>query len=166
MTKTAKPDFVAILQTLARHNVDFIVVGGVAATLQGASISTFDLDLVHSRKPENVGRLLKVLESIEAYYRTPGAENLKPTRSHLESNGHQLLITRVGQLDLLGIIGAGRGYDELLPETIEYKVAGVKIRVLDLAAVIKTKEETGRDKDKATLPVLRRTLEEKIKSGK
>lgn len=36
---------------LAGHGVDFIVVGGVAAVLGGAPISTFDLDIVHARDP-------------------------------------------------------------------------------------------------------------------
>jgi len=166
VAKTPKPDFIAILQALVRHYVDFIIVGGVAAAIQGATISTFDLDLVHSREPENITRLLEALDELEAHYRTPGAENLKPARSHLESSGHQLLMTRVGQLDLLGVIGSGSGYDELLPDTVEENVAGIKIHVLNLAAVIKTKEETGRDKDNATLALLRRTLEEKRKSGK
>ncbi len=40
-----KPDFLALLQTLAEHQVDFIVIGGVCAVLQGAPISTFDLHL-------------------------------------------------------------------------------------------------------------------------
>ena len=53
-----KPDFLAILQTLAKHQVDFIVVGGVGAVLQGAPISTFDLDVVHSRTSDNIDRLL------------------------------------------------------------------------------------------------------------
>lgn len=164
--KTAKPDFVEILRTLAHYKVDFIVVGGVAAVMQGAAMATFDLDVVHSRAPQNVERLLKALEVLEARYRTAGAETLKPSRSHLESEGHQLLITRAGHLDLLGVIGSGRGYNQLLPLTIEHEVAGVEVRMLSLEGVIKTKEETGRDKDKAMLPVLRRTLEEKKKLGK
>ena len=161
--KTPKTDFIEILRTLARHRVDFIVVGGIAAVIQGAAVATFDLDLVHSRKPENVERLLKALQDLEARYRTPGAENLKPSRSHLESEGHQLLMTRAGHLDLLGVIGSNRGYDGLLPRTIEQKVAGMKIRVLSLEAVIESKQELGHDKDKAMLPILRRTLEEKKK---
>jgi predicted nucleotidyltransferase len=166
VVKTPKPDFVAILRTLAEQGVEFIVVGGVAATVQGATISTFDLDLVHSRRPPNIKRLLKALELLQAHYRTPGREHLKPGRSHLESEGHQLLMTRSGQLDLLGVIGASRGYDELLPRAIELEVAGVKLRVLSLEAVIETKQEAGSEKDQAMLPVLRRTLEEKKKSGK
>ena len=75
-----KPDFLAILRTLARHRVEYIVVGGVAAVLQGAPISTFDLDLVHSRQPGNIVRLLKALETLEARYRTPGGPMRQPDR--------------------------------------------------------------------------------------
>lgn len=163
---TPRPDFVRILQILTRHEVEFIVVGGIAAAAQGATILTFDLDIVHSRKPENIGRLLAALDALEARYRTPGAGHLKPTRSHLESEGHQLLMTSAGPLDFLGVIGSGRGYEELLPRAVEMSVGGVMVRVLGLEAVIETKEETGRDKDKAMLPLLRRTLEEKRKSRK
>ena len=49
--KKPKPDFLAILQTLVVHRVDFVVVGGICAVLHGAPIATFDLDLVHSRHP-------------------------------------------------------------------------------------------------------------------
>jgi predicted nucleotidyltransferase len=166
VVKTPKTDFVKIIRTLARRQVDFIVVGGIAAVVQGAAMATFDLDLVHSREPANIERLLRALEDLEARYRAPGAEDRRPARSHLASEGHQLLTTRAGHLDLLGIIGSHRGYEELLPLSIEQEVAGVKVRVLSLAAVIQTKKETGRDKDRAMLPLLERTLEEKKRRDK
>jgi hypothetical protein len=62
-------------------------------------------------------------------------------------------------MDLLGQIDDGLGYDELLPDSIERSL-GHPIRVLGLAALIRSKERTGRDKDRAVLPILRRTLEE------
>jgi predicted nucleotidyltransferase len=164
--RTPKPDFVSILKVLAEHGVKFVVVGGVAATLQGATVSTFDLDLVQSRDSQNVERLLNALDDLQARYRTPGAEGKKPARSHLESKGHQLLMTRSGPLDLLGVIGSNRGYDELLPLSIELEVAGMKVRVLSLEAVIETKQEAGGEKDRAMLPILRRTLEEKKRREK
>jgi hypothetical protein len=82
----------------------------------------------------------------------------------LASSGHQLLATSAGLLDLLGTIGNDRGYDELLPHTVPMTVReGLQVRLLDLATLIAVKEETGRDKDQATLAILRRTLEEKGK---
>ena len=38
--------FLELLQSLVEGNVEFIVVGGVAAVLEGVPVSTFDLDIV------------------------------------------------------------------------------------------------------------------------
>jgi hypothetical protein len=46
--------------------VDFIVVGGLAALLNGASLVTFDVEIVHARDPENLVRLERALNSIGA----------------------------------------------------------------------------------------------------
>lgn len=73
-----------------------------------------------------------------------------------------MLLTRFGPLDLLGMIGAGRGYEDLLAQTVEMKVDdALRIRVLNLQTLIQTKEETGGEKDAAVLPILRQTLNEK-----
>jgi hypothetical protein len=155
-------DFLAVLTSLAKHEVEFIVVGGVAAVLQGAPVATFDLDVVHSRSPENVHKLLKALDDLGASYRTGASRELKPDVSHLSSSGHQLLMTRFGPLDLLGSIGKGHHYDELVNHATEVEAAlALQIRVLSLSWVIKTKEETGHEKDAAVLAILRRTLEER-----
>lgn len=163
--KRPTPDFLAILRTLSEHGVDFVVVGGVAGVLHGATITTFDLDVVHSREPDNLNRLLKALDALEARYRTPGAANRKPDRSHLSSDGHQLLLTDTGPLDLLGTIGEGHGFEDLIRQSVEMDAGeGWKVRVLDLPALIRIKQETAQEKDKAVLAVLRRTLEEKSKT--
>jgi len=159
MVKAAS-DFLAILRILSNHEVKFIIVGGVGAVLQGAPITTFDLDLVHSRDPTNVGRLIDALKDLEAYYRTHPHLRRAPDKTHLASPGHQLLMTRHGPLDILGAIGTGRSYEELSHHTIELEVSPeLRIRVLDLATIIQIKEELGGEKDLAVLPVLRRTLE-------
>jgi hypothetical protein len=160
-TKT-KIDFLEVLRVLIAHEIDFIVVGGLAASLQGAPITTFELPLVHSRDSENIERLLRALDSLEAFYRAQPDRRIKPTATHLASQGHQLLLTRFGPLDLLGMIGAGRGYEDLLAQTVEMKVDdALRIRVLNLQTLIQTKLETGGEKDAAVLPILRQTLKEK-----
>lgn len=162
MNETPKLDLLAILRTLVDHDVDFIVVGGVAATLAGTPMSTFDLDVVHSTDSANVERLLSALENLQAFYRSQPERKLKPEVSHLRSAGHQLLMTRFGPLDLLGNIGRNRRYADLLRNTVEVDVGGGNsVRALDLETIIETKQESARDKDLAVLPVLRRTLEEK-----
>jgi len=157
-----KPDFLLILKTLVEHEVDFIIVGGVCAVLHGAPIATFDLDLVHSRAPDNIVRLMAALEKLEAYYRDRGIQGIRPGVSHLSSPCHQLLMTKAGPLDLLGAIGSGRDYAGLLGYTEELQLGSdLKVRLLKLETLIETKEEAGRDKDKAVLALLRRTLQEK-----
>jgi hypothetical protein len=144
--------------------VEFLIVGGVAAVLQGAPINTFDLDVVHSTDPANVSRVLAALEELDAIYRARPDLRLRPNASHLSSAGHQLLITRLGPLDLLGSIGSGRDYQDLLVHTTELKVGpSMSVRVLDLETQIAIKEEVGGEKDRAALPILRRTLEERRK---
>ena len=131
MPRTRKPDFLAILRTLTKHKVDFIVVGGVCAVLHGAPMSTFDLDVVHSREPDNIHRLLTALDALDAHYRMQPERKARPDILHLSSEGHQLLMTRFGPLDVLGIIGRGQEYRDLLKDTDELQVGrGVKVPVL------------------------------------
>ena len=156
------PDFLAILRTLTQHRVNFIVVGGVCAVLHGAPLSTFDLDVVHSREQDNIRRLLTALEELDAHYRVQLERSMRPDASHLSTPGHQLLMTRFGPLDLLGIIGRGHQYEDLVEHTVEMKVGrGLKVRVLNLDTLIQIKEDTVGEKDRAVLPLLRRTLQEK-----
>ena len=158
----AETDLQAVLLALAERDVDFIVIGGVAAVLQGAPIATFDLDIVHSRDPENVRRLLTALTELGAHYREQPARKLVPQSAHLMGAGHHLLLTKSGPLDVLGAVTGGRGYPELVTATIDLEVSpGLTVKVLDLATVIALKEELGGEKDRAVLPVLRRTLEER-----
>lgn len=164
MEKNQVPDFLEILKVLKKNNVDFIIVGGVCAVLHGAPLTTFDLDLVHSRSPENLTRLMSALQELDANYRGRGDKRLKPGLSHLSSPGHQLLMTKAGPLDLLGTIGVGHSYEDLIKYSVELKVGGLKLRILNLKKLIEVKKETITEKDKAVLPILQRTLEEKIKN--
>ena len=149
-----------ILRKLVDHGVDFVVVGGVAAVVAGAPVNTFDVDVVHSRDPENIQRLLKALAELGAYYRQH-QNRITPNESHLGSPGHQLLITEHGALDVLGTIGGGLSYMDLVPlSAIRPMGPGLQVQVLNLETLIALKEQAGRDKDLAVLPILRATLAE------
>jgi len=151
----------AILRGLCENCIDFIVVGGVAAVLHGAPIQTYDLDVVYSRAPENIDRLLKFLGDVDAIFRTQPDRRLRPKASHLEGSGHLNLLTRFGPLDLLAHIGSDLTYNESLPRAVEMDVGeGLRVRVLDLETIIAIKEGLASEKDLAALPILRRTLRE------
>jgi hypothetical protein len=158
------PRFSPTLRALHEGRVDFILVGGLSAVLNGVPAHTYDVDIVHSRDPENVKRLLAVLDSLDTVFRIQPERRLKPTTPHLSGTGHLNLTTRFGLLDLLGMIGPDLGYRELLPHSSEMDIGGgVHIRVLNLDKLIAIKEELAGEKDLAMLPLLRRTLEEKRK---
>jgi len=161
--KNQLPDFLEILTVLTKHKVDFIVVEGVCAVLHGAPVTTFDLDLVHSRSSQNLSNLMSALNGLDAFYRGRVDQRLKPKRSHLLSSGHQLLMTNAGPLDLLGTIGAGHTYKSLLKHTVELEAGGLHLRMLNLEKLIEIKSETITDKDKVMLPILQHILEEKQK---
>jgi hypothetical protein len=152
--------FAEILRLLAAHDVEFVVVGMTAGILHGVPVTTVDLDVVHRRSPENVARLLRVLAELDAVYRHD-PRHLRPGESHLVGPGHQLLTTTYGDLDCLGAIDQGRGYEELVEQTVEMSLGGgLAVRVLSLPALIEAKERSGRPKDLAVLPMLRATLDE------
>ena len=155
--------FADLLELLAEHEVDFIVVGMTAGILHGAPVTTVDVDIVHRRTSENVVRLLGALEALDAVYRHD-PRKLRPRESHLLGPGHQLLATTHGDLDCLGTIDEDRGYDELLEQTEELSLSsGRTVRLVSLPALIEAKERCGRPKDLAALPVLRATLAERKK---
>ena len=82
--------FAETLRVLAQHQVEFIVVGMAAGVLQGVPLTTLDVDIVHRRTRENVGRLLAALTALHAVDRGD-PRNLAPSESHLIGPGHQLL---------------------------------------------------------------------------
>lgn len=150
--------FLGLLRVLLRHKVDFLVVGGVAAQLEGAPIVTFDLEILYDKAPENLSRLLAALRELKARYRDPAGRHIEPDTAKLATFRVNLLLTDLGALDVLSAIGKGLTYQDLVGRTLSYELGEVRVRVLDLAAVIETKEQANRDKDRAVLPVLRQTL--------
>ena len=156
----ASPAFADALDELRRAEVELIVVGMAAAILQGAPMITQDIDIVHRRTPENVERLLGVLQKLDAVYRTD-KRGIRPTSSYLLGTGHNLLATRAGDLDCFGTIDNGLGYDELEGDSIVLDLGnGLSCRVLELSRLIEVKQRAGRPKDLAVLPALRATLDE------
>jgi hypothetical protein len=156
----------ALVRALAEAGVDLLIADGLAAVLDGAPIATFDVDVVYSHEPGNLDRLLAVLSRLDAFFRTQPERRIRPARSHLAGSGHLNLNTEYGPLDLLGTIGRGRSYQDLLPHSIAMDLGDdVRIRALDLETVIAIKEEVGGEKDLAVLPILKRTLREQQHPG-
>ena len=154
-------DFNALLRLLTENEVEFIIVGGAAATAHGSARLTLDLDVVYKRSHENIARIVNALRPIKPYLR--GAPPGLPFDWSVATIGKGLnftLITSLGALDLLGEIVGGGGYEQLFPETIEIEIAGVNCLCLNLERLIKVKRAAGRPKDLETVAELQQILDE------
>lgn len=151
--------FLRLIDAFARHDVRYIVVGGVAAVLHRVPINTQDFDVVHDRADDNVQRLLAALAELGAVYRGD-PRRLRPGESHLRGPGQQLLQAGNLKFDLLGTIDHGGGYDDLLPKSEVVSVGPYAVRVLTLETLIDIKRKLPRPKDKLMLMHLEATLDE------
>jgi hypothetical protein len=148
-----------LLARLAASGTDFLLVGGLAAVAQGAPLTTIDVDVVPRRAAENVDRLLPFLESLDARYRgRPEGQVLRPTREALLGDGHHLLVTALGPLDVLGAIEGGRGFESLLPESVSVEIEGQRVRVVRLETLAELKRGSTSAKDRLVLAILEDTL--------
>lgn len=161
---SVEPKFHEILIRLADAGVEAIVVGMASAVLQGVPATTWDLDVVHRRTSDNVDRLLGVLRDLQAVARHD-PRHLRPEAAHLLGPGHVLLQTRYGDVDCLGTIDEGRGYEELLPSTIVVEFEGRSLRLLSLREILAVKTRAGRPKDVAQIPIIQSTIDEIESAG-
>ncbi len=158
------PSFREILELLNKYEVEYIVVGGVAAVIQGAPVTTFDLDALIRIGEDNAKRLSLALDELDARYREHQSE-IRPTREDILAGGHLLLLTRAGPLDLLGFIGDKNRYEDLLPHSSEVSMSVGTFRVLDLEELIRQKKESDRPKDRAMLELLQEALRQRNRKG-
>ncbi len=141
-------DFGAVLGALARAGVEFIVVGGAAATIHGSARLTSDLDIVYGRSPENMRRLVAALAAQGPYLRgAPPGLPFKLDEETLRRGLNFTLTTTLGDLDLLGEVAGGGGYDALRPHCMTIKVFGIECLCPDLETLIALKRAAGRPKD-------------------
>lgn len=163
MPRRRNADIEGLLHALVAGGVRFVVVGGVGAALQGVPAITYDLDVVLDPAEDNLSATMAVLGALDACYREhiPG-KRIEPIRSDLATRGAKLLMTRLGPLDILGELAPGWRYGDLEGRTRELPSGKAgSVRVLDLAALITVKEAVGREKDRAVLPLYRKTLLER-----
>ena len=159
-------DFKALLRALSEGGVDFILVGGVAATVHGSARLTLDVDVVYGRSPANLERLVATLAPHRPYLR--GAPPGLPFRwdtATLQRGLNFTLTTAIGDLDLLGEIPGGGGYDALLAASMRIQVFGVVVRCLTLERLIEVKRAAGRPKDLEAIAELEAILEERDRRG-
>jgi hypothetical protein len=153
-------DFGALLTALASAGVEYIVIGGFAATTHGSARFTSDLDLVYRRTSANMKRLVQALAPHRPYLRgaPPGLPFTWDERT-LNLGLNFTLETRLGFIDLFGEIVGGGGYEALLPASEIFTLFECEVRCLSLRRLIEVKRAAGRPKDFEAIAELELLLE-------
>ncbi|HEX5610959.1 MAG TPA: hypothetical protein VFX45_12805 [Solirubrobacterales bacterium] len=143
------PELDRLLEPLVRHEVDFILIGGMAGIAHGSSYPSFDLDLVYARNRPNIARLVLALEEIGVRLR--GAPQDLPFQLDartIENGSNFTFVTPYGDLDVLGDVAGIEVYEDLATNAVERKVGGLPIRIASLDDLIAMKRAANRTKDK------------------
>jgi len=163
----------ALFRLLDRHRVSYVIVGGLAATIHGATRVTFDVDLVPEWTDENLTRLAAALRAAGAELNVPGAPELISARIDAQSL-RQFEVstwrTRHGDLDVVvGTPTATRGrlsgYETLQARAHRRHAFGVTVLVADIDDVIESKQALAREPDLVALPELHRLRERLRRPG-
>jgi hypothetical protein len=159
------PEFDAgtIIATLNRHGVQYVVIGALAAQLQGAPIPrTRDIDITPASDHDNLQRLSAALHELMARIRTAEVPEGLP----FDHDGSSLsrariwnLTTPYGEFDLSFVPSGTEGYSDLARHAHVIESYGQLVPVADLDDVIRSKEAAGRPKDILHLPILLQTSE-------
>jgi hypothetical protein len=154
-------DAAAIIRSLNEHGVRYVVIGALAAQLQGAPIPrTRDIDITPATDSDNLQRLSNALHELNARIRTADVPEGLP----FDHDGVSLsrariwnLTTSFGEFDLSFIPSGTDGYDDLVRHAHVIESYGHPVPVADLDDVIRSKEAAGRPKDILHLPILLQT---------
>jgi hypothetical protein len=139
----------AILQTLAAHEVDFVLIGGLAGMAHGSSFPSFDVDIAYARDRANLERLAAALRELSATLR--GAPKDLPflvDARTLEAGAHFTFSTPYGSLDILDSPDGAPPYEQLKAAAVRAEIDGEPALVASLDHLIAMKDRADRIKDR------------------
>jgi hypothetical protein len=162
-------DVPAVLSALQRHGVEYLLVGGLAAQVYGATRPTQDFDCLVRRGRDNLDRLSEAMRDLGARLRVDGLSDDEARALPVQVDGVTLASselstwrTDAGDFDVLtslpGRDGRRLGYEDIEPRADQVHGFGFTIRAASLGDIIASKEWTNRPKDRSALPELYRLL--------
>ena len=137
-----------ILRRLVERGVDFVVIGGIAAVIQGSARNTFDLDICLATEDANLAALGDVLTALGA--RLKGVDEdvpFVPDARTLRQVELLTLVTSLGELDVLGRPPGAPPYRDLRRHADRYDLGGFNVSVASVDDLIAMKQAAGRAKD-------------------
>jgi len=152
-----------IFRVLADNNVEYVLIGGLAAVLHGSTAMTNDADVFPANDAENMRNLSAALEDLNARLRTesdPNGVAFDPHPALISSMATLNMTTRCGDLDMTFTPAGLSSYAGVRDNSIVFEISGCTVQVAALDDIIRSKESANRAKDHATLPILRALKDE------
>ena len=161
MTKPSPLDPERLIKVLARHHVHFVLIGALAARLQGFPRLTADADITPARDLHNLNRLAAALRELDARVFTEAVpEGLAFDCSAQTLSRAEMwhLVTAAGRLDLAFTPSGTAGYEDLIQGVLRFEVYGTELLAASLEDIIRTKEAADRPQDRQDVVIMREIL--------
>jgi len=146
----AVPLLTRVLRALHEHRLEAVLIGNAAAAMHGAPVTTLDFDFMFRDTPTNLRKLKAVAADLHAMILRPFYPVSRLYRVVDDDTGLQV--------DFMPQIHGVRSFEGLRSRSDVRDVGGVPLRVASLDDIIASKKAAGRDRDKAVLPILEKTL--------
>lgn len=152
-----QPNLKALLERLIAHNVDFVLIGGFAATVHGCTLVTQDLDICAAITEAEVTKLREALKDLHPKHRmNPNAKHsFLEYPTDIKGINNIYLETDLGVLDILSQSQPAGSFEEIKGRSIEIALYGKKCRVISIDDLIRVKESMKRPKDLQTVHELK-----------
>jgi predicted nucleotidyltransferase len=151
----AAPLLKKIAKALQKARLEAIMIGNAAAALQGAPVTTLDVDFMFRKTPTNLRKLKVFANELDS-------QILKPF--YPLSSLYRVVNDDTGiQVDFMSTIHGIKSFENLRFDAVEVDFGEYKLKVASLEKIIRSKKALGRAKDKAVIGTLEKTLYEKKK---
>jgi hypothetical protein len=138
-----------LFEVLDRHNVDFIVIGGVAGLIHGSAYPTYDCDVIYGRDQRNLKRMAAALVDLKAtLHGAPADLPLQLDAQMLDAGCNFTFDTAFGRFDILGEATGMRAYETMRAAARREEVWSIPVLVASIDDLIRMKTAAGRTKDK------------------
>jgi hypothetical protein len=154
------PEFqlIGYLRRLAEHDVEYIIVGGVAGRIQGAATTTQDIDIMPEPSPENLRKLATALSGLETRKKEAGSTSFEPHNEidpmEFRTADVSSFDTRYGAIDVLMVLPGVGTFDAVRPHARQYEWQRIVITTASLDDVITSKQTADRAKDWQSMDAL------------
>ena len=146
-----------MVSVLARHGVRYVLIGALAARLQGFPRLTADADITPAPDAANLEKLAAALRELRArVYTEQDPDGLAFDISAPSLAGAEMwnLITSAGRLDIVFKPAGTRGYDDIKTAALRFEVFGVELHAASLRDIVRSKKAAGRPQDRQDVAVM------------